>query len=203
MPKGHTEDARIGGGEYEHPGSSVEDVRDRFLIQIRLDTPHVLEALRSLDGSEEALRSWTAEWHLTDDWIVEVARRTLNDWRAHPAVASGLHWSSVIQSGELVPEPPAIRWEPTLESAAEFLSRAKNDYVPNVRRWANSIGLVGTPQKPKLTRDLGALVQYHVKGDDLAAVADEFFGGDDLKEQNTAWKALTTLADLIGLTLRK
>ncbi len=52
-----------------------------------------------------------------------------------------------------------------------------------------------------LTRDLAALVQYHVKGDDLDAVADEFFGGAD--KEDTARKALTSLSKLIGLTLRK
>lgn len=51
------------------------------------------------------------------------------------------------------------------------------------------------------TRDLAALVQYHVKGDDLAAVADEFWGSD--ADADTARKALTSLAKLIGLTLRK
>ena len=160
-----------------------------------------MEALRKLDGSEPALLAWAAEWHLQDEWILDVARRTLHGWHAHPAIAKGLHWTSAIQTGELVPEPSAIRWEPTLESAAEFLSRVQNEYVPNVRRWANAMGLVGTPQKPKLTRDLSALVQYHVKGDDLDAVADEFFGGDD--KEDAARKAITTLANLMGLTLRK
>jgi len=201
MPKGRTDDAKTGPGEYEHLGSSEGEVRTRFLIQIRLDAPYVLEALRALDGSEPTLLAWAADWHLQDEWILDVARRTLHDWRAHPATAEGLHWASAIQTGEWVPEPPAIRWEPTLESAAAFLSRVQHEYVPNVRRWANTMGLVGTPQKPKLTRDLGALVQYHVKGDDLDAVADEFFGGDD--KEDTARKALTSLADLIGLTLRK
>jgi hypothetical protein len=201
MPKGHTDDAKIGPGEYEHAGSSVGDLRDRFLFIVRRDTPQVMEALRKLDGSESALLAWAADWHLQDAWIMDVARRTLLDWRAHPAIAKGLHWARANQAGELVPEPPAVRWEPTLESAAEFLSRVQNEYVPNVRRWATAMGLVGTPQKPKLTRDLSALVQYHVKGDDLDAVADEFFGDDG--NEDTARKAITNLAKLMGLTLRK
>lgn len=200
MPKGREHVIKIGPGECEHPAASVGEIRTRFLIQIRLDAPYVLEGLRTLDGSEPALRGWAADWHLQEEWIIDVARRTLHDWRTRPAIAEGLHWASAVQTGEWVPEPPAVRWEPTLESAAAFLSRVQHEYVPNVRRWANTMGLVGTPQKPKLTRDLSALVQYHVKGDDLDAVADEFFGGDEKEE--TARKALAHLARLIGLTLR-
>jgi len=204
MPKGRTDDAKIGPGEYEHAGSSVGDVRTRFLTQIRLDAPYVLEELRALDGSESALLAWAVNRHLQNEWIIDIARRTLDEWRAHPALAKHLYWASAIQMGEAVPEPAAIRWEPTLESAAAFLSRVQNEYIPNVRHWANSIGLVGTPQKPKLTRDLSALVQYQIKGDDLDAVADDWFSGDDpLQQQNTAFKALTSLANLIGLRLRK
>ena len=73
--------------------------------------------------------------------------------------------------------------------------------MADVRGWALALGLVKPPQKPMLTRDLGALVQYQVKGDDLDAVADEFFGGAD--KEDIARKALKSLAKLIGLTLRK
>lgn len=202
MPKGYTEDARIGPGEYQYVGSSTGALRDRFLFVVRRDTPQVMEALRALDGSESALNAWAAHWRLQDPWILDAARRTLDHWRAYPAVAKHLHWdmNSAIQKGELVPEPAAVRWEPTLESATDFHSRV-HEYMTNVRHWANAMGLVATPQKPKLTRDLSALVQYHVKGDDLDAVADEFFGGDD--KEDAARKAITNLANLIGLTLRK
>jgi hypothetical protein len=201
MPKGHTDQAKVGLGEYEHPGSSVDVLRTSFLIQIQRDMPHVLEALRELDGSEAALLAWAEHWHLQDAWILDVARRTLETWHDYPALAKHRQWASVIRAGAAVPEPAAIRWEPTQETAAEFLHRVTDVYMPDVRRWATSIGLVNTPQKPKRLRDMGALAQYHVKGDDLDAVADESFGGDD--KEDTARKALTHLADLIGLTLRK
>jgi hypothetical protein len=55
--------------------------------------------------------------------------------------------------------------------------------------------------KPKLARDIEALVQYHVKGDDLDAVADEHFNGSE--NEDTARKALTALAKLIGLSIRR
>jgi hypothetical protein len=201
MPKGRAEHAKIGPEDYEHAGSSVGDLRGRFLFFIRRDTPQVMEALLALDGSDPGLLAWAKDWHLQDEWITNVARRTLDDWRTHPALATELHWASAIQPVERIPEPPAIRWVPTLESAAQFLYRARHEYVPDVRRWANTVGLVGTPQKPKIDRDLGALVQYHVKGDDLDAVADEFFGGAD--KEDIARKAITSLSNLIGLTLRK
>jgi len=200
MPKGRTEDAKIRPGEYEHPGGSVGALRTRFLLQIRNDLPHVLEALRALDGSEPALLAWAAEWHLQDKWTVDVARRTLDEWRRWPAIALHVWWADVIRTGEQVPEPPAIRWEPTLESEQEFRALV-DEYITDVRGWASALGLTKPPQKPMLTRDLAALVQYHVKGDDLDAVADEFFGGAD--KEDTARKALTSLAKLIGLTLRK
>ena len=44
-------------------------------------------------------------------------------------------------------------------------------------------------------------MQYHVKGDDLDAVADDLFGGEDKEE--AARKAITHLAAQIGLTLRQ
>lgn len=194
-------DPKLGRGDYEHSGSSlVEELRERFLNQIRLDMPHVLGALRTTDGTELSLLAWAAEWHLQDQWILEVARRTFKAWRDHPETAAPMHWAGAVVSGEWIPEPAAIRWEPTLENAEEFIARARHLYVPEVRRWANSLGLTNMPQKKKLTRDLSALVQYQVKGDDLDAVADEFFESDDREE--IARRALTSIAGALGLTLR-
>jgi hypothetical protein len=201
MPKGRAEDARVGPGEYEYPGSSVDEIRARFLIQIQLDVPQALEALRELDGSEAAIGAWAAHWYLQDAWIVDVARRTRQAWHDWPAHATRLLWADVSQVGELVPEPlAALRWRPTIETEQEF--HAKVDvYITDVRAWATAQGLTATPLKPHLMRDLSALVMYHVKGDDLDAVADEFFGGADKAE--SARKALASLAKLIDLTLRK
>src|SRR4029077_12813050 len=108
MPKGRTDDAKTAAGEYDHPGASVGAVRTRFLLQIRNDLPHVLEALRALDGSEPALRAWADDWHLQDRWTLDVARRTLEEWQRSPALAMHLRWADVIQTGELVPEPPIV-----------------------------------------------------------------------------------------------
>ena len=85
MSKGRTHDAETGQGEHEHAGGSVGAVRTRFLLQIRHDLPHVLEALRAVDGSDSALLTWAADWHLQDAWTVDVARRTLEEWRRSPA----------------------------------------------------------------------------------------------------------------------
>jgi hypothetical protein len=200
MPKGRTDAAKIGPGEYEHHGGSVGAVRTRFLLQIRHDLPDVLETLRALDGSEPALLTWAAHWHLQDRWTLDVARRTFEEWQRWPALAMHLRWADVIQTGELVPEPPAIRWEPTLQSEQEFRAMVE-EYITDVRGWASALGLTKPPQKPMLTRDLEALVQYHVKGDDLDAVADDHFGGAD--KEDAARKALTSLAKLINLTLRR
>jgi hypothetical protein len=200
MPKGRSDHAGIAPGEHAHPGGSVGEVRTRFLLQIRNDLPHALEELRALDGSEPALLNWAAIWHLQDLWTVEVARRTIDEWHREPILAMQLRWADVIETGESVPEPHAIRWEPTLQSEQEFQAMV-DEYITDVRGWASALGLTKPPQKPMLTRDLAALVQYHVKGDDLDAVADEFFG--DADRQDTARKALISLAKLIGLTLRK
>jgi hypothetical protein len=43
VAKGRPEKARLGLGEYEHPGGSVEDARNQYLLRIRVDLPHVLE----------------------------------------------------------------------------------------------------------------------------------------------------------------
>lgn len=191
---------RIGPGEYEHPGGSVGDVRTRYLLQIRADLPHVLEALRALDGSDAALLAWASTWHLQDPWTIDVARRTREAWDRWPAVARHLYWADAILTGEIVPEPPDIRrWEFTQESEPAFRARVE-EYIGNAREQARAMGLSEPPVKPKLARDLGALVQYQVKGDDLDAVADEFFGGD--QNEDTARKALASLAQLIGVTLR-
>jgi hypothetical protein len=200
MAKGRSDHAKIAPGEYEHPGGSVGEVRTLFLLQIRNDLPHVLEELRALDGSEHALLAWAAIWHLQNKWTIDVARRTLDEWRREPILAMHLRWADVIETGEAVPEPQAIRWEPTLQSEQEFRSMV-DEYIADVQGWALALGLTKPPQKPMLTRDLAALVQYHVKGDDLDAVADEFFGGAD--RQDAARKAVTSLAKLIDLTLRK
>jgi hypothetical protein len=96
MPKWRAEHAKIEPVDYQHAGSSVGDLRNRFLFFIRCDTPQVMEALLALDGSDSGLLAWAKDWHLQDEWIRDVARRTLDDWRTHPALATELHWASAI-----------------------------------------------------------------------------------------------------------
>jgi hypothetical protein len=206
MPKGRAEDARIGLGEYEYPGSSVDELRARFLMQVQLDVPQALEALRTLDGSEQALDAWAAHWHLRDAWIVDVARRTLQEWRRWPALATHLQWADVIQTGELVPEPPAApRWLPTVQTEQEFRASVE-EYILKVRTGATAQGLTASPVKPNFLRDVRALVDYQVKGRTRGTVAAEWFGAKGANKRratDAARKALASLATKIGLTLRK
>lgn len=99
-----------------------------------------------------------------------------------------------------MPEPEAIRWCPTIETEDEFLARVKQ-YVRDVRQWATEQGLELTLQKRNLSRDLAALAQYQIKGDDLDAVADEYFSGSE--NEDTARKAIASIAKLLEITLRK
>jgi hypothetical protein len=205
MSKGHTDHAKVGSGEYEYPGSSVELLRAHFLLHIRRDVPAVLDALQHVDGSPAAILDWQIRWNLQtpyndDPWIRDIAQRTLDLWREYPALVKHRQWNIMV-GGELVPEPAPIQWEPTQETQAAFLHRVKHVYVPEVQRWAASLGLVETLQKPNLSRDMGALVRYQVKRHPLDVVTEAYFGHN--ASEDTARKAITNLANLIVLALRK
>lgn len=214
MPKGRASNAFVGLGEYEAAGSSVGDVRQRFLETIRREVPQALEALRDVTTDDE-LNEWASRWSFSDGWLFDVARRTVHDWKCRPYLAKHLIWSDVILKGQSVPEPVTdavpepltgefvseplvLRWRPTAESEAEFRERV-DPYIDQVREWAQRIGLTHTPEKRHLERDLSALALLHIKGDDLEAVADEYFEGD--VNIDTARKAIAEVARLIEVTI--
>jgi hypothetical protein len=172
-----------------------------FLRRISIDAPNVVRALSITNADDRSVAAWAAGWGLADDWMIDVARRTLAFWRELPAAGKHLQWAPSDTAGRFVPEPTPIVWEPTIETEREFRERIER-YIADVRRWAeDEIGLVKTPAKPQLNRDLGALVRYQVKNQPLTTIAREVFGGED--REDTARKAIASVANLIDLTLRK
>ena len=198
MPSGRSVSHQIGLGEYEYEGSSQDELRQLFLLVVRRDVRHALQALRDLQH-DDAIPTWAREYHLEADWLLEVALRTREQWRRDPGLARHLEWAVVMLSGEQVPEPAAIQWSPTIETEAEFKTRVKK-YIADVRHWAKAGGLVPPVQKRQVVRNLAAFAQSQVKGDDLEAVADDHFGGKE--NTDAAEKALRAIGRLIDLPWR-
>ena len=218
MPRGRPEHGRIALGEYEYAGASVPHLRDLFLLQVRKDVPNVLTELGGLDRplTIAALRAWAARWHLHAPWLLVVAHRTLTTWDEMPSLARVRQWAPNAENGVFVPEPFSITWAPTIETEREFRDRIEQ-YLVDVRAWAQRLPLAPAPSKPTLTRDLSALVAFQVKGDTLGTVAATYFGASPASRrsedaarralrrryEDAARKALVGLATSLSLTLRK
>jgi hypothetical protein len=146
--------------------------------------------------------AWAASWSLEDSWIVDTAVRTLNDWAALPNLSKARQWASSVDRGELLLEPPlpSITWLPTIQTEREFRDRVEQ-YIRGVRHWAADQTLIPTTVKANLARDLHALVEFQVKGDDLTMIARSHFGATECEDE--ARRALSSLARFIGLTLRE
>jgi hypothetical protein len=209
MLESTTEHARIAPGECGND-SSAGIVRDLFLIRVRTDVPAVLGSLWALHQRRRELYSvnradvsaWAASWSLQDSWIVDTAVRTLNDWAALPNLSKARQWASSVDRGELLLEPPlpSITWLPTIQTEREFRDRVEQ-YIRGVRHWAADQTLIPTTVKANLARDLHALVEFQVKGDDLTMIARSHFGATECEDE--ARRALSSLARFIGLTLRE
>src|SRR4051812_34033968 len=81
LPKGIRRGARYGLGEYRADGPN-ELGRVAFMQAIRRLAPQVLADLFTIEtqltgGVDDRLRAWGARWHLRDDWILAIARSTL------------------------------------------------------------------------------------------------------------------------------
>jgi hypothetical protein len=74
--------------------SDLSELRESFLYAVARVEPEVLRSLRTLVGStndEYRIRRWARCWHLTDAWLIEVARSTIQYWREYP---NGKGWST-------------------------------------------------------------------------------------------------------------
>ncbi len=207
MPKGRTESARIAPGEYQHSHTSIAELRSTFLGWIHKEAPQALEDLRELDGSSEAFDEWSRRWYLASDWLLDVARRSWITWQVNSIARRNLEWGQVEVRGEIVPELPAsewrphpltLEWQPTLETEAQFCSRV-DKYIDTIRGLAKASGFVEVPTKPNLARDMAALVQFQVAGDDFGIVVTRHLGREG---GDAARKALIGLCKDLGITLK-
>lgn len=76
MPSGRASSSLVGLGEYDYLGRSVGDLRLLFLLTIRRDVPHALDALADVD-SDSGFKAWAVRFNITDPWLIDVAQRTL------------------------------------------------------------------------------------------------------------------------------
>src|SRR5678810_12172 len=139
MPKGRSDGAKVGAGEYEYDDASVGILRSLFLLRIAVDVPDAVADLETLlergrpdslglgiEESEEGLGQWALRYHLGDEWVRDVARRTLLEWREDPVLRRHKRWADIIQRGEFVPQPAEpLRWAPTIETEAQFRVRVE------------------------------------------------------------------------------
>jgi hypothetical protein len=156
-----------------------------------------------------ALRAWSAEVHLVDQWVVQAALATLEAWTTvgetnewHLARTAGLAW---IRTD--LPHPPA--WVPTAQTWDAYVRRLRSHYRPQIERRMRDDGAVSTPE---LYRSFNGpadqhfrwLVRWQVAGETQKAIAANPAGDGSRSyvTERTVSYAIKGKADLIGLTRR-
>ena len=202
MQKGSRLKSRLSPGEYE-PDRPNDQARALFLQKISELTPHVLENLSTCGLGQE--REWAERWHLTDEWLIDVARDTLTTWLKYPEHSRG-QWADPTQ-GDLVPDWPNIplgplgtqSWDPIFESETAFRSRIEQ-HILDVRKVAETTGHI-KPREKRNLKHFSWLVRFQVNEWSAERILNKFL--DENAELTTITKALRDTANLIGLTLRK
>ncbi len=120
----------------------------------------------------------------------------LNAPEVLPELPKDWHGRGVVEHQPEYPLPP---WEPRWETAKAFRRRI-NAYIKHVSQRELASGVVRIPEL-RNGQHFEWLVLYHVKGKTLEDVAQECQSEKGL-DVSTVGRAVTTLAGLIGLTLR-
>lgn len=173
-----------------------------------------------------ALVVWLKRWNLTEDWLLDMARSTLGQWRNVQDVPDFPHlgyrtlgrleWHLELYTqapnGHLDFEFDRFHcypqsWDPFVESRKQFRDRFMerfekqlDAYLDKVDGMAVAQGVVPTPEKRNLEHFVWT-VRYQVLGLSYRQIADRYAEGGDL-DKETVRDAVRKTADFIGLRLR-
>jgi hypothetical protein len=190
-------------GQYDYPDQRLARDRGRslFLRTVERHHPTVLEQLRAVTD-ESTLRVWANDRHLSDDWILDVARRGVlpasanSDgisarWNLTAAVTFSL--DEIIDEDDRatiddLARPQAA--DPIIETAQEYFARVERHWI------ATTTVLRARGLKPTARADpthFRWLAAYQVDNKKFSELGTD---------ASTAHTAIRQLAKVIGLTLR-
>ena len=191
-----TRTVAVGLGRLDYPDGRLSrlDARRTFLLTIQQEHVDVLETLRAALVDGPNVDAWARRWGLTDEWILDVARRgvrsgpftdVLRKWKFGMASAS---LPDLIDDEDRVAiedlaQPAAA--DPVTENRVAYVARAKRHWRASERLLLDR-GLV--PTMPKNPAHVQHLVRFQL------GLVDAL---------GTGQATLRTLAELIGLTLRR
>jgi hypothetical protein len=173
----------------------------------------------------EALRAWGRRHNLTDDWLFDIALRTLSNWQEweeatrergdsedpwHPTRPSSFADPLFVDiaCGDFRFRHDA--WVPTWEPWQEYhhAARAKfeealRQYREEQERIAKQGGFVLSPEKREIERHLEWLVRFQVTNWTYKKIVDENTGRRAASlDIRGVQRAVHDAAELLGLTLR-
>lgn len=211
------------GPEYFDPREGdqspvVQHARLVFLARIERVASEVLEALRDdvLRGNKP-IDFWATRFHLTDQWVLDDARHTLEWWAQFPQTLSYsrlyFHPDGCGRMMHELDVPACPPFEPDEENEHEFDKRVeewKRRNIAAAARLAADRGLKPSPVKnaPRGTKDPGLhfewLVRHQCQDWTHEHIARKYRRQfNEVKRTSpTVARAINETADLIGLTLR-
>lgn len=215
MPKAF----RFGWGEYQ-PAGVNQMGRLVFMDTVLRQAPHVFDALLTIEdqltaGVEDRIESWGRTWHLSDRWLLAIARETLQarreiesyrdrrewifpGWSVIAPDWPDLGWDPDADTRTLEGAPGGAGWDPTIETLEAFHARVER-YILRIQQLTADAGFERVPEK-KTTKHFDWLVQFQVCGYTHADIAEAC--GPEGVEVARIGEAITPLARSIGLTLR-
>lgn len=214
---------KLAGGEFLLPGEPGDDVvtaRWIFLGAVREHGPKVLQDLAELlpSPTDEELGAWASRWHLSEPWVLEVARDSIEWWAV--SKPEPLTWSLIgPEKGALVPPVPSLDlgpWWPWFETRQEAERRLRKDFPKRLKAYLDGVQAsleeqgLSRPQEKRSNlaehADIGGdaaqhftwLALYQCQEMSHQTIADQLN-----RDRRSVGKALKKTADMIGLTLRE
>ena len=142
-----------------------------------------------------SLTAWAQRWGFMDGWALELARLNAGRWREEPDRVV-MEWRRGGGLGAHV--PIGTRLHTTRETYAVW--RARSDEYAVLMRAAP--GLIKTPEKRGSLDHFEWLALHHVAGLRLEDVAEQYQDPTRGLSVSTVSEAISTTAELVGLTLR-
>jgi hypothetical protein len=167
------------------------------------------EALPEKSRLKSALSRWAKEFHVTADWLLVGAFRTLRLWRVAPDLRQALQWDTGhAESGPVVGggafEFSFIGWEPRLQTWAQYsqavresFERRLSGYEKETREMTEALGLVPARRQYSAV-NLEWFVLYQFAGLSSKAIADRSARAGHSTSESAVLKGIKRAAELTG-----